>query len=333
MATTAREFQLGIMFRCQHPPEALRAFAQRAELAGYDELWVVEDCFFGGGIASAGAALAATESIHVGLGIMPAVVRNAAFAAMEIATLARLHPGRFLPGFGHGVAAWMRQIGAFPPSQLAALEEVTAAVRALLRGEAVTVDGRYVQLDHVQLEFPPAEAPLVALGVRGPKSLALAGRAGDGTILAEGSSPAYIRWARDQIAMGQQEAGRTDTPHRVTVFVLCSVGADPAAARQDARRTIARIIAPERFHPQLEPLGIVPQLRELLDAGGPEHLAANMPDEWVDQLAVTGTPDQCVQTIQRFAAAGAQSVVLVPPGTGIEHVTRIGDTILPLLRR
>ena len=110
----AKNCNLGMMFRREHAPEALPDFARRAEKAGFDELWVVEDCLYASGIASAATALACTDSMKVGLGIMPAVVRNPAFAAMEIATLARLYPGRFLPGFGHGLAEWMRQVGAFP---------------------------------------------------------------------------------------------------------------------------------------------------------------------------------------------------------------------------
>ena len=57
------------------------------------------------------------------MGIVPAVARNAAITAMEMAGLGRLFPGRFVAGFGHGLASWMQQIGALPPSQLAALEE------------------------------------------------------------------------------------------------------------------------------------------------------------------------------------------------------------------
>ena len=111
-----RDHNLGIMFRREHAPEDLPDFARRAEEAGFNELWVVEDCFYSSGIASAATALAFTNAIMIGVGIMPAVVRNPVFTAMEIATLSRLYPGRFLPGLVHGVASWMRQIGAFPRS-------------------------------------------------------------------------------------------------------------------------------------------------------------------------------------------------------------------------
>lgn len=59
---------LGIVFRPEYPPEELPGFARRAEEAGFDELWLWEDCFFAGGIASAATALAETEHISVNSG-------------------------------------------------------------------------------------------------------------------------------------------------------------------------------------------------------------------------------------------------------------------------
>ena len=147
---------IGYVIRPEHPPEDMPELARRVEAAGFDELWMWEDCFWAGGIAAAGAALAATSRIRVGVGIFPAPMRNPVTLAMEIAGLARVYPGRVLPGIGHGIAEWMRQIGALPRSQLGLLEEVIAAVRALLAGEELTVQGRYVQLRPRQARAPAA---------------------------------------------------------------------------------------------------------------------------------------------------------------------------------
>lgn len=333
MQEKTQPLQTGVMFRCANAPELLVDTVQRVEAAGFDELWVVEDCFFGGGISSATAALAASQRIRIGLGIMPAVARNPAFATMEIATLARLYPGRFLPGFGHGVADWMRQIGAFPTSQLAALGEVTRVTRALLRGNNVTLHGKHVNLDDVQLVFPPEQVPPVSLGVRGPKSLALAGREADGTILAEGSAPAYVQWAREQIARGQQEAGREEH-HRMTVFTFASVDDDSATARARLRSTLAGVMAPAHNHKQLEPMGIVPDLLSLINRVGPEGLADALPDSWIDQLSVSGTPEECQRALHRLAEAGADTVVLVPPiEVQDQQIAAFAETVLPGLGR
>jgi alkanesulfonate monooxygenase SsuD/methylene tetrahydromethanopterin reductase-like flavin-dependent oxidoreductase (luciferase family) len=325
---TGRGYNLGVAFRREHAPEHLPGFARRAEDAGFDELWVVEDCFYGSGIASAAAALSCTNSIPVGVGIMPAVVRNPVFAAMEIATLARLYPGRSLPGFGHGVAGWMRQIGAFPKSQLKALEEVVVAVRGLLKSENLSFDGAQVQLEGAELVHPPDQIPPISLGVRGPKSLALSGRVADGTILAENTSPEYVSWAREQIAIGQAKA-RPTGPHRMTVFAFTCVDPDPSAARQGLRPMVAAAIAAGKIDAQIAPMGIVPQVRELLENGGRGRLEEEMPDEWINRLSVAGTPEDCALAIRRLAEAGADTVVLVPlPGKGLDELDVFARDIL-----
>lgn len=326
---------LGIMFRREDLPENIVAFSQRAEAAGFDEVWIVEDCFYASGVAPAAAALVGTGRIRVGLGIMPAVVRNAAFTAMEIATLARLAPGRFLPGLGHGLAAWMKQIGALPPSQLAALGETTDVVRRLLRGEPVDFQGEHVMLDKGRLKFPPTDVPPVALGVRGPRSLRLAGRLADGAILAEGSSPSLVSWAREHIEWGRAEAGRRDD-HRITVYIWCAVDDDAAAARARVRPWIA----PGLVHGDStyrDALGHRAAIEALIAQGGPDpvgHVARAMPDDWLGELAVVGTPQQGAATIRRLAAAGADSVVLVPLPSGdfTAQLDSFARTILPAVR-
>jgi 5,10-methylenetetrahydromethanopterin reductase len=323
---------LGIMFRCNYPPEHLRDYARRAEGYGYDELWIVEDCFWGGGLASTATALAVTDKIIVGLGIVPAVVRNAAFVAMEFATLARLYPNRFLPGFGHGVTDWMRQVGELPASQLKAIEEVAVAVRALLHGEKVTVAGQQVKLDGVKLDLPPSVPPPIALGVRGPKSLALSGRVADGTIVPEVSSPAYITVARQQIDQGVSAAGH-GRQNRLTVYAFCSVDSDPVTARNRVRPMLAQFMATGDFDIQLAPLGLTEKIKTMLDKGGQAYLRDNMPDSWIAQLAVAGTPDDCAAAIYRLGEAGADSVVLTPlPEQPEDQIDTFAREVLPLLK-
>src|SRR5258708_12145872 len=89
--------RVGIVFRPQLPPERLREFVTSAETAGLDDVWLWEDCFLEGGLTGASAALSGSGSVRVGLGLMPAPLRNPALAAMEVATLAPLFPRRFVP--------------------------------------------------------------------------------------------------------------------------------------------------------------------------------------------------------------------------------------------
>jgi len=323
---------LGVMFRREQAPETLVRYARRAEELGFDELWVVEDCFYLGGIAQAATALAVTERVTVGLGIAPAVARNAAFLAMEFVTLARMHPGRFHGGMGHGVAEWMEQIGEKPASWLTALEETTDAVRRIMRGENVTIDGRQVHLRDVQLFHDVPEVPPVLLGVRGPKSLRLSGRCADGTLLAENWAPAYVAAARADIARGQGEAGRKDH-HRLAVYANCVVsGNDPDGAREAIRRATANTVGGEA-NVQLAPLPYADELFALA-AQGPDILYHGLRDEWLDDLAITGTPEQGAAAIRRLAEAGADAVILVPPVEVDPEawLETVGGELLPVAR-
>src|SRR5690349_14871029 len=128
---------LGLCVDRTLPPPVVVEVARRLDRAGAEQLWVIEDCFYTAGVSLAAAALAATDQLTVGVGILPAVARNPAITAMELATLARLAPGRLLPGIGHGIQEWMAQMGARATSPLTALTEVLTVVRRLLRGERV----------------------------------------------------------------------------------------------------------------------------------------------------------------------------------------------------
>ena len=302
--------RIGVMFRCATPAEELPEFARRSEAAGFDELWVVEDCFYSGGVVAAAAALAATTRVNVGVGILPAVVRNAAFIAMEFAALARLHPGRFAGGLGHGMPGWMAQVGAAAASPLTALEESVDAVRSLLRGDTVTAKGRYTCLREVTLAAPPVVVPPVYVGVRGARSLELAGRAADGTILAEPVTVEYLREACEHIAKGAAMAGRGGH-HPVVAYSLFAAAADPAEARAAAAAALCRAFVPGT-EAHLARLDFADELIIRLRAAAHDPALIDLDDDWVDKLTVCGTPGDCVTRIDALHAAGADSVCLIP---------------------
>ncbi len=299
---------LGVIFHPTFPPETLPEYARRAEAAGFDELWLWDDCFLPGALTSAAVALSATQRLKVGIGLMPATAYHPLFAAMEITTLARVFPGRFMPGFGHGVGFWMKQIGAAPTSSMKALEETVEAVRRLLRGEMVTVQGTQVRLDQVQMQLTPQQAPPLLVGGVRERTLQLAGRAGDGAILTSMSSPVYVRWALDRIRQGGAEAGRSQ--HRLVVNLDVKVNPDGEAARQAARKAlIERLPWPEIV---LDSLGISAEAERFFQEHTREQAAEQLPDAWLDALAAAGTPEQAAAGVRRLIDAGADAVVLQP---------------------
>ncbi|MFE0253745.1 LLM class flavin-dependent oxidoreductase [Streptomyces sp. NPDC059010] len=266
---------LGAVFRPQLAPERLRSVARLADETGLEELWLWEDCFREGGISTAAAALAWTERVKVGIGLLPVPLRNVAITAMEAATLHRMFPDRPILAVGHGVQDWMAQVGARAESPMTLLREHLVALRALLNGERVTTEGRYVRLDDVALDWPPAQPVPVIAGATGPRSLRLAGEAADGTLLTASTPPEGVRRARQLIEEGRKSAGRGGT-HPVVVYLLTATGPD-AAARVKA---------------------------ELAEEG-----LGSVPD-----LGVAGDAGTVAKAVQRLADAGADTVVLQPTG-------------------
>ena len=265
--------RLGAIFVPDLPPEQLRPAVAAAEEAGISELWLWEDCFREAAFSSAGAALAWSETLRIGIGIAPMPLRNVALTAMEIATLERMFPGRLLPGVGHGVLSWMSQVGARVASPLTLMREYVPALQRLLAGEEVSTDGRYVHLDAVRLDWPPVQAPPVYAAGEGPKTLALTGEVADGTVLTGGTSPERTAEARALVDAARSHAGR-EGDHPIVVYVAAATGPD-ASARAAA---------------QLEEWGVP----------GESH-----------RIAI-GTVDDVARRLGEFYDAGADAVILQP---------------------
>lgn len=283
------------------PAEDISELAATAEGVGLDEFWVCEDLGLAGGIAQATAALAVTSSIEVGLGIAPAAVQNPAYLAMELSAVARLSKGRFRPGLGHGMPAWLTQVGQHPGSLMTCLQEVSEAVGALLRGETLTYSGDHVHLRDVVLAHPPATPCLLSLGVRGPRGIALAKELGLGVILAEGSTPEYVADVRATLG---PEA-------RITVFVWSNIDSDDDGGHGvvAVATTVAEALTKPHLRAQLGPLA-----------------GAESSSDTVQRLTVSGSVDSCGAAIRCFAAAGADSVVLQPlPGTEERQLQLLGQ--------
>ena len=256
--------------------------AHAAEAAGLDELWLWEDVYRQSAVAQAGALLAATRRLRVGLGVLPVPLRNVVLTAMDVSTLVELFPGRVVPGIGHGVQSWMEEIGVRAASPLSLLREHGTALRSLLHGEAVTCAGRYVTLDDARLVWPPADPPPLYVAGHGPRTLLVAGEVGDGVMLQLGVLPADVEEKAATARQGRAAAGRSE-PLDVVAYVgvdaaIRSAGPEATAAHLrrwvDAGATTVAVVPvmPDGETPDMsDPAGVAvwlgTEVRPLVDAG------------------------------------------------------------------
>ena len=296
-------------------------FATALESGGADELWVIEDCFYTAGPSLTAAALARTERLSVGIGILPAVARTAAMTAMELATLAALGPGRLIAGIGHGVQEWMAQMGVRPASPLTALEEVISAVRRLLAGETLDVQGDYVRCR----TSPSISRPTPCH----PFSPAFAARA-------RSLSPERwpTGWCSPSSADRPPYAKPSPRPRprarsRLRCTRRCTSIATGERRALRWRRWCAELVGDPPAGLQAAPF--FDELAALVRRDG-ESGVVGMPDDWWTELAAVGTPDDVAAHIAALATAGATSIALFPPPT-VDGAREQRDRVLSMIIR
>lgn len=313
MTTRAHSRQVSLVQPVDLPPERAINVARLADESGFDGIWSGEDFFFNGGFAWWGTALAHTQRVPVGMGLLSAMVRHPAVVAMEVATLEGAHPGRVALGVGLGHIPWLNQMRLMPRSPLRAVRDYVDAVRQLLAGERMSLQTPTFAMTDVQLARPPAHVPPLFIGGWRSKMLRLAGEVGDGALLGtEIGGPDYIAWAREEVEEGAAQQSGSGRP-TVYTFTRFAVGSDSQATKRRARHALAECIWNISRNPSaFEVYGIDAEVRALDTNGGIESIAAKMPERWIDDLAVIGDQAECWEKIERLHRAGADNVLLYP---------------------
>jgi alkanesulfonate monooxygenase SsuD/methylene tetrahydromethanopterin reductase-like flavin-dependent oxidoreductase (luciferase family) len=187
-------------------------YVARAEALGYSHAWFADsqmlwsDCY-----ACLALAAQRTSRIRLGTGVAIAGTRPPSVNAAGIATINALAPGRTFFGIGAGNTA-MRVMGQ-PPVRIREFERYLEEVIPLVRGEEAISQQpggdlpiRHVMPDRGFVNFA-APVPVYVSGF-GPRSLGLAGRFGDGAVLANMGHPAVMERCWKYIEAGAGEAGR-----------------------------------------------------------------------------------------------------------------------------
>lgn len=324
---------IGVSVGDMTPPEALGAKARWLEDLGYSHIMVPEDYFYVPALVGATLALSATSSVPVGTSIVSGLVRHPAVLAMEIAGISRAFPGRFRPGIGLGLSVWLEQMGLMPEKPVAALRESVTSVQRLLAGETVTLTGKQFSLDAIGITHPATEHVPITLGVMGPMLLRLSGEIADGTLFGAAAGLDYFRFAMAEVEKGLARAGRPSDAMAYSTVALTCVHSDGRAARAAARPILASFLGEFGVNILTDAYGISEQLTAILERGGPGAVAAEMPDEWLEDLTLVGTPAEVVEKMRRWLAAGLDSICIFLPDDDLERDTiqLVAEEVIPAL--
>ena len=215
-------------------------YVVRAEALGYSHAWLADsqmiwsDCY-----ATLALAADRTERIQLGTGVAVSGTRPAAVTAASIATIHALAPGRTFLGVGAGNTA-LRIMGQ-APHRIAAFDAYLETLRPLLRGEEALLPHasgdrpiRHLMPDHGFVHFGDG-IPLHVSGF-GPRSLGLAGRHGDGAVLAMPPNAAVMEAFWGMIEQGAADAGRALDREHYHTTALTTVGLLDAGEAPDSAR-------------------------------------------------------------------------------------------------
>ena len=216
-------------------------YVAHAEALGFSHAWLADsqmlwsDCY-----ATLALAATRTSRINLGTGVAVSGTRPAPVNAAGIATINALAPGRTFCGVGSGNTA-MRIMGK-KPHRIKEFDEYLGVLKPLLGGaEAVNDDGQpivHIMPDEGFVNFA-APIPLYVSGF-GPRALGLAGKHGDGAILAVPRSGADMERVWHLIEAGARQAGRTiDRDAYYTTALTCIVVLEEGEA-VDSKRVKAQ---------------------------------------------------------------------------------------------
>ena len=221
----------GLDARLTLPFDELREAARLARDLGFESLWTPA-----GGVPDAFhvcSAWLADTGLRTGTSVVGAARGWSPLTlALQTATLAQLHDGKFILGLGTGgTGAAFFAANGYPNRPIAVMRDFAVTVKALLAGETVTYEGRGLRFGPGSLGLRgPVQAP-VYLAALGPQMLRLCGEVADGALL-NWASPERIAASRELVAEGAAAAGRAATDITVSMYIRVCVDEDVDAARR-----------------------------------------------------------------------------------------------------
>ncbi len=311
-----------------HPLQDAIRYVQYAESRGFEAVWQAESRLVRDAVVPMAAFAATTERIKIGSGVINNWTRNAAVIAATFLTLDDLAPDRIICGIGAWWDPLAQKVGINRQKPLLAMREVVTVVRQLLARERVTFHGEFVHLSDVELDVvhgrkEPRNVPIY-IGATGPQMMTLTGEIADGVVLNYLVSPKYNEAALAQLEKGARVAGRSLDEIDRPQLVVCSVDTDRKRALDGARKLVTQYLGQQ---PHIMKASGVSQ--ELLDEISQvltwpateeqiEQAMRLVPDDVVQMITASGTPDEVRAKVREYVAAGATCPILYPLGPDVK---------------
>jgi 5,10-methylenetetrahydromethanopterin reductase len=328
------------------PLEDMLASARVMDEAGIDTIWLAEAYPWWrkhGMEARSSTVVSAliageTKRLTIGWGIISPFTRHPVQVAMDARVVQELAgPGRFLLGFGTS-KIFLNNIRAQTKRTLGPMRDAVTIVRGVLGGGAFEYGGDTWSASVPALSDEaqtPRDVPPVYIAATAPKMQALAGEIADGCLTPSITTPAFVRYTRENVA-ADIDIGCT---------VIASVHEDDREKGREGAREIAGMYLANKFQnirgaadTLLELAGIdmdeLAPVAEAMEQGGRPAAKARVSDSLLDRCKpIAGTPADCIAAIEEYRDSGCTHVMLELWGNRRHDQIRLfGERVLPHVR-
>ena len=283
----------------------IKEFSRRVEDLGFDSIFITDHMLaakqfysvsFLEPVSSLAVVAGVTERVRLGTSIMIMPLRNPVMLAKQLATVQFLSDNRFILGAGVG---WyppeFEAVGVHKSERGKRTDEILDICYALWSGETVTYEGRYYQIEDVQIEPLPSQPPTLWVG--------------GGSQLASEKSPDLPRFAepvKQRVLRGQGWIPRpTAPPEDIARDWKELQEAFVAAGRDPAECTVAH----ENFV-HLVLTNDPEEARRQQHEAFLKVMSANRGRDYLEKVYLFGTPDEIVESLQRRVDAGVRYFML-----------------------
>ena len=339
-------FRIGVMQLTMEPLDEMLASARAMDEAGLDTVWLAEAYPWWrkhGMEARSSTGVSAlmareTKRLTIGWGIISPFTRHPVQVAMDARVVQEAAgAGRFILGYGTS-KIFLNNAQMQTSKTLGPMRDAVTIVRGVLGGDAFRYDGSTWSADVPALQaeaHTPRGVPPVYVAATAPKMQALAGEIGDGCLTPSITTPAFVRYTRENV--------RADIDIGCTV--VASIGDDRDEGRDGAREIAGMYLANKVQNIRgaadtlLELANIdVEEIRpvaEAMERGGRLAAKAEVTDAILDKCKpIAGTPADCIAAIEEYKDAGCTHVMLELWGEDRhEQIRLFGEQVLPHFRR
>ena len=347
-------FNIGVLQLSMEPVHETVAMAKACEDAGFDAFWIAEaypwwrkHSFEARSSTAILAVIASqTRRIQLGWGIISPYTRHPVQIAMEARVMQDLAGDRFLLGLGAS-KIFMKEIGEGEGEKVGpatVMRESIEIIRGVLGGEAFDYRGKVFTASVPPLKADAQVArtiPPIYVAGTGPAMQRLGGSVGDGLLTASITTPAFVRYSKKNMEEGAAKTGRDASRLILGSVIVGSINRDSKKGKEGAREQAAMYLANKVQNIKgsadvlLESAGITfDELHPVADAmerGGRKAAAVAVSDELFRKVCpIAGTPDECIQRLEEYRAAGCTHIMLEIWGDDRAGQAKLfGDAVLP----